>query len=100
LKDAWDLPEFQQPNAFFSGQRLGTEYANLAAEVPPLWMNPYTIIAENKVNEVFLRAVEHYKQQGDAGLEQFVSAELAAAEDYVETYMARNVFAKQSVEQQ
>lgn len=100
LKDAWDLPEFQQPNAFFSGQRLGTAYADLAAEVPPLWMNPYTIIAENKVNEVFLRAVEHYKHNGDAGLEQFVTAELTAAEDYVHTYMARNVFAKQAVEEQ
>ena len=47
------------------------------------------------MNEVFLRTVEHYKQQGDAGLAQFVTAELAAAEDYVHTYMARNVFAKQ-----
>jgi arabinosaccharide transport system substrate-binding protein len=94
LEDAWDLPEFKQPNPFFSGQQLGTLFANLAAEVPPYWVNPYTIIAENKLNEVFLRAVEHYKQNGDSGLRQFVAGELDAAEAYVHRYMARNVFAK------
>ncbi len=94
LKEAWDLPEFREPNAFFSGQRLGTEFANLAAEVPPLWMNPYTIIAENRMNEVFLRAVEHYKQNGDTGLREFVQAELDDAEAYVHRYIGRNVLAK------
>lgn len=97
LEDAWGLPEFKQPNAYFSGQRLGELYAELALEVPPLWMNPYTIIAENKLNEVFLRTVEHYKQSGDAGLREFATAELAAAEAYVQAYMARNAFAKAEV---
>jgi arabinosaccharide transport system substrate-binding protein len=94
LKDAWDLPEFRQPNEFFSGQPVGALYAELASEVPPLWMNPYTIIAENKLSEVFLRSVEHYKQNGDEGLSDFVARELSAAEDYVHRYMARNAFSK------
>jgi arabinosaccharide transport system substrate-binding protein len=93
LEDAWDLPEFSQPNEYYSGQPLGALYARLAGEVPPLWVNPYTIIAENKVNEVLLRAVAYYQKHGEAGLHQFVTDELNAAEAYVRRYVARNVLA-------
>jgi arabinosaccharide transport system substrate-binding protein len=94
LKDAWDLPEFNQPNAFFSGQRLGTLYAELATQVPPLWVNPYTIIAENKINEVLLRAADQYQVHGDEGLKEFVAEQLDLAEAYMHRQMDRNVFSQ------
>jgi arabinosaccharide transport system substrate-binding protein len=94
LRDAWDLPEFNEPNAFFSGQKLGALYAALAEQVPPFWTNPYTQIAENKLGEVFLRSVERYKVHGDSGLAEFVARELDAAEAYMHRQIDRNVFAK------
>jgi len=100
LKDAWDLPELNQPNAFFSGQRLGSLYANLASQVPPLWSNPYTIIAEGKINEVLLRALEHYKVQGDRGLKEFVAQELDEAEAYIHRQIDRNVLSKPASSEQ
>ena len=94
FKDAWDLSEFQAPSEFYSGQRLGAEYAKLAPETPPVWDSPYSGVAEGKVSEVFLRAVGHYEQRGDKGLRELIQRELDAAESYVNRVMARNVLGR------
>lgn len=94
LKDAWGLAEFNEPNPYFSGQRLGQLFAQLATEVPPLWNNPYTILAENQLLEVVARAARHYELHGDQGLRQLVQSEVDAAEAHVRRYMARNAFAR------
>jgi arabinosaccharide transport system substrate-binding protein len=91
LKDAWALPEFSQPSAYYSGQPIGSLYAELASEVPPLWMTPATPIANNKLSEAFLKTVDHYRINGDTGLREFLERELDEAEAYVRSYMARNV---------
>jgi arabinosaccharide transport system substrate-binding protein len=94
LKDAWALPEFSQPSPYYSGQPIGTLYAKLASEVPPLWMNSIAPIANNKVSEAFLKSVEYYRLNGDRGLREFVARELDDAEAYVRRLMARNVLDK------
>ncbi|HTV21332.1 MAG TPA: extracellular solute-binding protein [Polyangiaceae bacterium] len=94
LKDAWALPEFSAPSAYFSEQPIGTLYASLAGEVPPLWMNPFYPIANNKLSEAFLKAVNYYGANGDRGLHEFVARELDAAEAYVRRLIARNVIDK------
>jgi arabinosaccharide transport system substrate-binding protein len=94
LKDAWALPEFSQPSPYYSGQPIGTLYANLASDVPPLWMNPVAPIANNKVSEAFLKSVEYYRVNGDGGLREFIARELDDAEAYVRRLMARNVLDK------
>jgi arabinosaccharide transport system substrate-binding protein len=91
LKDAWDLPEFNQPSPYYSGQRVGTMYASLAAEIPSLWMSPYTPIAVNKLSEAFLQSVQYYKLNGDAGLREFVIQRLDDIDAYVRRFIARNV---------
>jgi arabinosaccharide transport system substrate-binding protein len=93
--DAWDLPEFHQPNAYWSGQPIGALYASLAPQTPPVWSNEYSTLAEGKVSEAFLRAVEYYKARGETGLREFIQRELDAAEAYVARSMARNVFLRQ-----
>lgn len=93
FKEAWDLPEFQEPNAYYSGQKLGAMFAKLAPETPPAWSTAYSTIAEGKMSEVFLRAAAHYRARGDVGLREFIRRELAAAELYVNRIMARNVLA-------
>jgi arabinosaccharide transport system substrate-binding protein len=94
FKDAWTLPEFQQPNPYFSGQKLGAMFASLAPETPPRWSTAYSITAENKVNEVYLRAAEHYRTHGDAGLRELIRKELGVAEAYLNELISRNVLAR------
>jgi arabinosaccharide transport system substrate-binding protein len=93
FKDAWDLPEFQQPNAYFSGQRLGALFATLAPETPEAWSTAYNSVAEGKVSEAFLRGAAHYRTRGDAGLRELLRREISAAAAYVERVMSRNVLA-------
>jgi arabinosaccharide transport system substrate-binding protein len=95
LRGAWDLPEFKRPNPYFSGQPLGSMYAALAPDVPPVWSTPYKRVAESKLGEAFLRSVDHYKQKGEKDLLPYIQSELAEAEAYVQGLMDRNVLAAQ-----
>lgn len=94
LKDAWDLPEFQRPDPYYSGQPIGALYAALAPSTPPVWATPYKRVAEGKLSEVFLRAAEYYRSRGEHGLDDYVRRELDAAEAYVQRLMDRNVLAR------
>jgi arabinosaccharide transport system substrate-binding protein len=94
FRDAWDLPEFSRPNRFFSGQPLGALYAKLAPDTPPVWATPYTRIAEDALNEAYIRAALYYDAHGDAGIESEIQRELARAEAYVSMIMDRNVLAR------
>jgi arabinosaccharide transport system substrate-binding protein len=94
LKDAWNLPEFDLPSPYYSGQRIGTMYASLAPQAPPCWMTPYTVIAVSKLSEAFLQSVEYYQRNGDAGLREFVSEQLDEADAEVRRLIARNVVGK------
>jgi arabinosaccharide transport system substrate-binding protein len=83
FKDAWNLPEFHQPNAYFSGQALGDIYAALAPSTPNVYSTAFYQLATDKLGEAFLRGAEYFEKNGDAGLEQVVQHELAEAESYV-----------------
>ena len=93
FQDAWDLPEFHTPSAFFSGQQVGAEYARMAPQTPPVWDSPYSTIAEGKVNEVFERAAQYYERNGEQGLREVIERELTAGSNYVKRIMDRNVLA-------
>jgi arabinosaccharide transport system substrate-binding protein len=94
FKDAWNLPEFHEPSAFFSGQALGAEFARLAPETPPSWDSPYQRTAEGKLNEAFSRVIEHYKAHRERGLREVIARELDEAERYLQNLMDRNVLAR------
>jgi arabinosaccharide transport system substrate-binding protein len=91
FRDAWQLPEFQAPSAFYSGQRLGAEFARLAPDTPPVWDSPYSATAESKLGEAYLRAAEHFDSHGDDGLREVIQRELGVAEAYVRRIIERNV---------
>jgi arabinosaccharide transport system substrate-binding protein len=95
LKDAWSSPEFRAPNAFFSGQPLGSLYAELAPDAPPDWSTPYKTQAENFVADAMMRAAAYYKERGEAGLRERIKKELHASRVYLEGYIGRNLLAKQ-----
>ncbi len=92
VTDAWDLPAFQKPNEFFSGQRIGALLAELAAQTPPDYVTAYSELARTKMREAFLNAAAHYEIHGDKGLREYVDKELGRCADYVRKVARRNVF--------
>lgn len=93
FKDAWGLPEFARPNRYFSGQPLGALYAKLAPDTPPAWATPYSRLADERVNEAYLRAARYFDAHGDEGLAAVIQSELDAAQAYISLIMQRNVLA-------
>ncbi len=94
LKDAWDLPEFDAPNAFYSGQPIGRLYAELAPEVPPDFNGAYFSIALAKLTGSSINVLARYRQRGDEGLEAFALEDLRRGADYVRRLQARDAFAR------
>jgi hypothetical protein len=68
VRDAWNLPEFDEPQPFFSGQAVGRLYAELAPETPDEYVHAYTGLAQAKVNEAYMAASEHFRRHGERGL--------------------------------
>lgn len=54
---SWDDPKFQEPDAFFGGQRVGALYVELARHLPPRYVTPFTTIASGELSLVLHRAV-------------------------------------------
>jgi arabinosaccharide transport system substrate-binding protein len=94
LKDSWELPAFKRKNPFFRGQAIGVEYAKLAREVPPSTSTPYSLRASDRLGDVFLKGLEHYRRHGDAGLREAIARELHTTCRDLEYFMGRNVLAR------
>jgi len=95
LKDAWSLPELKSPIEYYGGQRMGELFSQLAPETPPIWGSPYSRLAEIKLSEAHLRALEYYRKNGEKGLRERIQAELDTAAGYVQRTMDRNVLMNQ-----
>jgi arabinosaccharide transport system substrate-binding protein len=89
LKSAWQLPELNQPNAYFSGQAIGADYARLAPDVPPVYSSPIYKSATSKLDEVLTRSAYYFDANGDAGLAEHVQAELDRADTYLGQWIRR-----------
>ena len=92
LKDAWRLPEFDEPRAYWSNQPIGRLYADLADQVPPQYTSPFITLAKNKMGEVVSACAAHYNANGETGFEDYARARLKDAADYVRLQMTRNPF--------
>jgi len=89
LKEAWNLPGFQEPNAYFSGQRIGKLYAELAPSTPPVYTSPIHHYAGSKLDEAFFRSAEYYELHGEQGLVDKVRSELARTQREIELLARR-----------
>jgi arabinosaccharide transport system substrate-binding protein len=90
LKEAWDLPEFQTPNKYFSGQKLGAEYARLAPHVPPVFASPVYKSGQGKLDQAVTRSAVYYEENGEQGLREKVTAELNRAAEYLKVWSDRH----------
>jgi arabinosaccharide transport system substrate-binding protein len=89
LKDAWNLPEFDAPNPYWSNEPIGRLYANLAPETPPLYSSPVDAQARTKLDEAYGLSVDHYTKHGEAGLMDAIRANLAKVAADVRRYADR-----------
>jgi hypothetical protein len=83
LKDAWNLPEFATPFPYYSNQRVGQMYAELAPEAPPVYSSPVDDAGRLALDRAYNRSAQYYSQNGEAGLLEKIRAELAEAAESV-----------------
>lgn len=93
LRDAWQDPAIRDtPVPFYSGQKIGAEFAALADDVPRDFDTAYGSQANGKLSEAYTNAADYYDRRGEIGLREFTAAELKRCADQVRRLMARNVF--------
>ena len=85
-------PAFDEERAYWSGQPLGRLYANLADEVPPQYGSPLVETAKSKMSGVISACAVYYRENGEAGFEDFALTRLAEAAAEVRRYMRRNPY--------
>jgi arabinosaccharide transport system substrate-binding protein len=89
LKDAWDMPELDQPNPYWSNLPIGRMYAALAPETPAVYSSPVDAQARTKLDEAYGLSVDHYRRYGEAGLMDAIRANLAKVAADVRGYADR-----------
>jgi len=97
LKDSWNLDAFKEPRAFWGGQAIGSAFAELSPETPPIYSSPHQALAGVMLDQAYITAVQHFKANGTNGLRAVVEAELKKQADYVRSVAARNVFESTAV---
>lgn len=89
-KNAWKLPEFNAPNPYFSGQRVGRLYAELATQTPPVHASAVSAYANTRLSEAYSSVVEYYKQHGEQGVTDAIRQALTLAQVDVQRMANRN----------
>ncbi len=92
LRSAWRQPAFREPRPYWSGQRLGMLYAELAPEVPFQYTSPFISTAKGKLSEALVACVQRYRTHGDDQFEVFVRGQLRRSADELRRLIARNPF--------
>lgn len=90
LEDVWSSRVFDEPNPYYSGQRIGRLYANLAPEVPPVYSAATYRATYLEVDAVLAKATLHYQKFGENGLLKTIRADLAEAEAYAKRLTSRS----------
>jgi len=69
--EMWDDPYYQQPDAYFGGQKIGQLYVDLARnDLPERHVTPSSTIAESMLSYILTRAVSYARSRGEAGLRE------------------------------
>jgi len=92
FKDAWRHPVFQERRDYWSGQRIGRLYTELAEELPTRNGSPFLELAKAKVGAAIASSAAYYREHGDRGFDAFAEQRLKAAADEVRLQMKRNPF--------
>ena len=92
VRAAWKEPAFDKPNPYWSGQKLGRIYANLAPEVPAQYTHPFIGLAKSKFEQALNDCVKRYEAEGDKDFDAFVRQSLKKRADEARRQIARNPY--------
>ena len=95
-RDAWEDPAFHEPRAYWSDQRIGELYIDLASQAPTQYSSPYQELAAAKVGQVIAGACTYYRLHGEDGFESFVRGRLNEQAQAIRIQMQRNPFQETS----
>ncbi|HOX38297.1 MAG TPA: extracellular solute-binding protein [Candidatus Brocadiia bacterium] len=98
LKEAWALPEFNDPRPYWSGQPLGKLYADLAEQTPSQYTSPFIGLAKAKLGEAVVACVLYYNRNGERGFDEFARRTLKSCADDVRKMMKRDPFQQSDAE--
>jgi arabinosaccharide transport system substrate-binding protein len=94
VKKFWELPAYHEPDAFFSGQRVGELYIAEAPNVPERHSSPFLSLAKERMMSILvsLKATAMARQQFDVdALQPEAQALLDAAQADIAARLDRNV---------
>jgi arabinosaccharide transport system substrate-binding protein len=92
VKAFWHEPEFDKPSELFRGQPFMKLYAELAPQVPPVWVTPFQTKAEDALNQAFQACDTYFRTNGDRGFREFALEQLKIRANQVRLYMTRGRF--------
>jgi ABC-type glycerol-3-phosphate transport system substrate-binding protein len=88
IKASWEDPKFHEPDGFFGGQRVGELWVEMARQIPPRVVTPFTTIASGELSLVLHRAVSAAADgESDEGLRRKCAGWLEAAQRDLERYI-------------
>jgi ABC-type glycerol-3-phosphate transport system substrate-binding protein len=92
LREAWSEPAFREPRPYWSGQPIGSLYAELAPHVPFQYTSPFIVTAKQKLSEALVACVQRYNRDGQDDFEPFVRTQLRRSADQVRQLIRRNPY--------
>jgi arabinosaccharide transport system substrate-binding protein len=98
VKRHWTDLVYDEPSAYFCGQRYGRLYIAAAPEVPPRTSSPYHALAQIKMGDSALALKAYAQQYGTYAVAELLPEArrlLAQGEAQVRAQMRRNVFLAQ-----
>jgi len=78
--EAWKDPIWHQPDPYFSDQKVGELYIDLARQLPERYVTPFTALATQALTVVLNRAVTAVQSGDDANLNRHLGGWLAEAD--------------------
>jgi len=95
VRSLWSDPVFDEADPYFSGQRKGRMFINLAPSVPSRTSSPFNTLAKQRVRDAALSLSAYAQSRGAFDVEQLKPEAmrlLEIAERQVRTQVERNVF--------
>ena len=95
VSDLWDLPIYDEPSSYFSGQPSGRMYIEQAPHVPNRPSSPYNPLAMIEATSAFASLVAHAQDQNVYDVPSFMEAaqhHLGIAQRRIENQISRNAF--------
>ncbi len=94
FKDIWDHPAYQQPNPYYSNQKLGAFLVALAPQTPPNHLNAFYAGAKTQIQGVLANAALYYSNRGQAGFRDYIRDQLKRQTELLQREIDHNVFLK------